>query len=240
MIIAILIVINIILIYIVYCGYKYYIAPPDYQPINYNDIQFKTGDIILSKAFHTYIPFGVNSDFTHVGLIIVINKIPYLLEMLMPFPYLTPLSHKLTENDGKLLFYKKLKTILNSEQLKLLEGYITKSESMLYRKFPYKSNTESFSNELVCTEFVFHALHEAKIVDKAKYDGTVLLNYIRDLEEYEPVKYLKFSPATRRYNPFGISKILISGINIEAYKEELLQMPMHNGIWRSKIQKCYM
>lgn len=50
-IISFLVVIIIFLVYFLKGFYDYWIKPPSIESISYNDIQFKTGDLLLFKNY---------------------------------------------------------------------------------------------------------------------------------------------------------------------------------------------
>jgi hypothetical protein len=222
----------------IYCVYYYYIRAPDFEKVDFNNITFKTGDLLLFKSYNSYIPLVTVIDYCHIGIIIVIDNVPFVLEMYNPCAYLTPLLHKLLENDGGIIFYKKLKKPLSFHQINKIDVFLRQSEQIKYREYMYESNTDSKDNEMVCTEYIYHLLCDAEIINKADYDGTFLLNYLGNLKTtYDDPKYIIFFSALRRYNIMKVLGKAVNGIDVQSKMNEILNMPLINGIWKKQYAK---
>lgn len=236
-----LIVIILMLLYVLYCMYYYYIRPPRFERIDYNNIVFKTGDLMLFKSFNSYIPLIKAVDYCHIGIIIVIDKIPFVLEMYNPCAYLTKLSDKLLENDGGIIYYKELKRPLSIDQIHKTEIFLKQSENIMYREYIQDCNVDSKDTTMVCTEFIYHLLKDIGIIDHKKYDGTFLLNYLGDLQDhyYQP-KYIVFFNTLRRYDVVKVLGKAINGIDVKSKMDEILNMPLINGIWKKQYSKYNM
>jgi hypothetical protein len=218
--------------------YYYYIRPPNFNRIDFNDIIFKTGDLILFKSFNSYIPLISVIDYCHIGIIIVIDHEPFVLEMYNPCAYMTPILHKLLENDGGIIYYKSLKAPLSEFQLQKINAFLQISSHITYREYMHENNTESKDYNMVCTEFIFHLLCDACIISRDKYDGSFLLNYLGNLNNiYDELKYIVFFNSLRRYSIDTVLSKAINGINVKAKTQEILNMPLINDIWKKQYIK---
>lgn len=220
-------IIIIIIFYILYCNYYFFMKPSEFERIEYNDIKPKTGDIILFKCYTSYLPLVKAVNFSHIGIIICIDNIPYVLEMYNPCPYITSLRDKLMEKDGNIVFYKELKKPMTVNQLKKVEQYLKESEKILYRDYMYQCNTEEKEKAMVCTEYIFHLLRDAGVINSNKYRGEFLLDYLSEMDDiYEKPKHIVFFHAVRRYTFSEIAEKMIFGLGVKTKLENILNMPL--------------
>lgn len=240
---AFLLVIVIILVYLLVGFYNYWLSPIEFDTILFNDIQFQTGDMLFFKNYKSLSVPLTHTIFSHVGIVIIINKIPFVLEMVTPFAYITPLKHKLMENDGIVYFYKKIMSPINDANLTKLYNFLEKSENLTYRTRPQNINYNMLEQTTVCSEFVYHCLINIGILDKSKYDNTQLLDFLSlltqasDSYQYDKVKKISFFIIDHQYKFTELIDIAINGIAVKEEKDKILNMPIYKGIWRREIQK---
>jgi hypothetical protein len=242
-IIAFLIVLILIMGYFLVGFYNYWLSPPDFPKISFNDIKFQTGDLIFFKNYKSlYVPL-THTIFSHVGLIININKIPLIVEMVNPFVYITPMHHKLLENDGNIMFYKKILTPVSNNVLQKIYNFLNVSENLTYRTRPQNINYKNIEDTMVCSEYIFHFLSEIGIIDKNIFDRSNLLDYMTKMtfpsseHQYDDVKLIHFFVGDHQYKFDEIVTMAIKGANINETKNKILNMPMYKGIWRREISK---
>ena len=79
-------IIGFIIVILVFISYAYYVClcHPDFKNIDMNNINFKTGDMILFHAFDNINPIVIGSYYGHVALVYVDpddpTKTPYTFE----------------------------------------------------------------------------------------------------------------------------------------------------------------
>ncbi len=128
-----LIILIIILIWKIYVLQYYDI---DAININFEDIKFKTGDIVLFKPYDNHYSLVFGSYFTHVGIIVVDNKVPMIFEANKNpiFPYIEEntngrgihyslLKNRIENYAGK-VYLKKINREFDSQRRELLFDFI--------------------------------------------------------------------------------------------------------------------
>lgn len=178
-------------------------------------------------------------------MIVVIGGVPFVFEMVAPFAYVTPLKHKLMENEGIIYNYKKLLTPLNKIELNKAYRFLERAENMTYRKWPNKMTTEKMDTSMVCSEFVFHFLKEIGVIDISEFNGENILDYLNEMtypsdnHEYDATKRITFFQVDATEYIKHIFEIGVNGMPIEEEKQKILNMPLYKGIWKREIFKIF-
>lgn len=208
MITVILSIVIVLLLIIIYHFYNFYIDPMEYPKVMYNNLVFATGDIILVREFNCVHSFLSGNKFSHVGIVIILGHVPYLLELSYPHVYLTLLSDRLSGADGSLFYIRKIINPIPETVLDDIPDILETSKSINYTndladyyistKFStIKSlNHTTETSEAVCGTFVIWMLTKLGVIrNLSVIPGSNSVTWLTDFHgtHYKPYR-IKFFP----------------------------------------------
>ena len=191
-----------LLLYYIQFDYREKIYPIVY----YHTIKdkLKTGDIILFKAYNSFNSISLFSYFTHIGIVVLYDNIPYIFEAAnttgMPLKtthnlrgiFVEKLEERINRYKGKIVL-KYLKHPLTTTQIDDLKQFIEFAKKhMYYQKWVKTSVVANFAGVKLCSldtncaELTFLSLIKTNLLPmKCYYKNT--LHYMRWIENLKKV-----------------------------------------------------
>jgi hypothetical protein len=177
--------------------YYIYLAHPDYQSFEYDELKhkFKTGDIILFHALDNINPIVIGTYYGHIGIVWVDpddqEKVPYIFEAFNPktMPFypkefssgiaLSSLEHRLNTYRGY-CFYKELKSSIDIHVQQNFKYFIEYAQINMYYNTSIFNNSiskllynENLHNGTNCGELVYLSLIKLNLLPMDYlYDNT--------------------------------------------------------------------
>ena len=215
-----------ILIILIICifWFWYMLAnPPNLLKVNYEKINFKTGDIILFHAFNNINPVFIGSYWGHIGIVFVNpdepNSKPLLFEAAQtssmkccpeynkPGIMITDLKTRLEKYPG-ITAVKILAKPINTELIRGMKEFMKYSKKNMF----YNDNViingikkkfgERLNNGTNCGEIVFLSLIKLGLIDPNEYNHNIAhhLLYMVHIKKLINNKY--HNPIEILFNPF--------------------------------------
>ena len=213
-----------------YCNYNF--IQPDIEYVRLDTLisenRFKTGDLILFRYNYTYFAPLVFSYYGHIGIVYVPdklensnlsditesesinkkNKIPYILEAIIPSEkvtnyynkngiYCSPLIERIRNYKGKCM-YKELYNHVNNDTNKEFSKFIKyclnnmEYESNIYYNSIKKGIMgEPINNKINCGELTFLCLIKLKLLNKNEYKKKIFhyLKWMCNIKYLENYNY---------------------------------------------------
>jgi len=202
-------VIILILIYICRNYWMFYSDQYSYEMIYYSNIEFHTGDILLMRDFQSTHNWFSGHKFSHCGAIVVVDGVPYVLEMEYSVMYFTKLEDRLKQNDGVVYYIKQLKEPLPpsvlakvpellqlAQQFKYPEDVCTNFIELFTQTVREKLTVAENRKELNCAVFVMWILYRLGILDADLIDSYTSIhinNWFLQLDKkYDEVRLIRF------------------------------------------------
>jgi len=188
--------------------YNNYIADPPFDVAFYPSTKYKTGDLIFFRALDSKHLVLTDTYFSHVGIVIMIGSVPYILELTPPNVKFSLLSERFSQYFSGLVFVKPLKYRLNSRQLSLVPGILQWASRISYPEKHMTSvmnyldncNTDVFwgakgIHDFECAKFVIYILRDLGLIYGNEIIGCNGVTYLAELDRvrgntYEGVNVL--------------------------------------------------
>lgn len=130
--------------------YNNYVAESSYDVEFYPQTRFKTGDLIFFRALDSRHLLWTDTFFSHVGVIVVYNSVPYIFEMTPPNVKFSPIRERLAQYFSGSAFVKPLNKPLPSHVIAKIPSLIAKYQALEYPSNGLKSVTNYVSN---CSDY---------------------------------------------------------------------------------------
>lgn len=189
-VIAILLII-IIVESIMVNNYMNYYKYPSSKQIDLKDIKFKTGDIIFFKNLASNHTRYSGTKYNHVGIIVVMDNEPYLLDLQPVGLCLVPILDHFSVNNGDVLYYKPLLYDLTKDQKNQLKQIITddinnikfaeNDKLAIIYGYMYK-NFNDF-DEMLCSHYIIKILNQLNVDTSKPILDTI--QHLVDLDCYD-------------------------------------------------------
>ncbi len=198
-----------IVLFIVFI-YWYHVRRIETDKIFLDECVFRTGDLILFRTTQNFNSLKMVNYFTHCGIVILIDDVPFLFEAngvehmnLLGHHnpkgiFLSPLRERIQKYKGY-CFLKPLETPVTQEQIGQLSDFIIHAiENFYYDKniatviLKNVIGLRKCSSNTNCAELCFLALLNMGLIDKSEYDKKRLhyLKFICELENLKNNRYL--------------------------------------------------
>jgi hypothetical protein len=210
--IVILALLLIITIWIIRNFIKYYVDPFEYESVRFDQLELKSGDLLFIRRFSSPHVFLSGEEFSHIAIVVILNCIPFVLELSYPGIYFMPLArHILGTGQAQTLYIRKIKS-----QIEITEKQVSNLLSQA-NKFKYidgigkyyfnlinKTNTDilvNFEKEKlgICGSFTMWALNELAILKCDEFNkkiGPNLISWLANHTNFEPLKRIDFISGT--------------------------------------------
>jgi hypothetical protein len=158
-----------------------------YKKILFSNLKkyIKSGDLLFFSSINSDVKTRswINNRFPHVGMIIMINNKPFIIEIIDKYlmkprqsefisgVILTPVFDRIVNYYGS-VYYSSLKTPLYKEQDNILQDYVknmsiykyNKISSIIYSLFTHSKKLDNYNR--FCTEFIAEILDKLNISSK--------------------------------------------------------------------------
>ncbi len=209
--IVILGIIIVLLLVVIYNFIIHYVDPMHYPKIMYKDLVPKTGDIIFIRSYNSVNSFITGNKLGHCGIIIVIGKTPYVLELSYPCPYLTSLEDRIKGGEGESYYIRQLINPLPNHVIKnVVPRVLEEAKRIRYTpefisyyvtsKFNTVDDVCSYTEkeaEAICSTFVIWFLNRLGVLDKhhTEVPGSSNVSWLVDfVGSHRPTHRIKFFP----------------------------------------------
>lgn len=228
--IFILVIILAFCIWIIRNFFKYYVDPLEYEPIMYEDLRLKTGDLLFVRRYSSPHVFVSGEIFSHIAIIIVLDGSPYVLELSYPYVYITPFERCLLGFGQSQLFYvrqiKKEIFFTNNQIETILKKArdITYTNQVVryYLNLTFKSNNEII-NQIdetklaVCNTFILWIMNQLGILSKEDLEnknGKNIMKWLSEHSGYGDIKKLSFFKKTLFFKPIDYYNIALDSLGL--------------------------
>jgi hypothetical protein len=111
---------------------NYYVDPYDYKTVLYSDLSLQTGDLMLERTYSSPQVWITGTKFSHVGVIVVINSVPYIIEGAYPGVWLTKFSERIQGANGSRFYVKQRTRQLSVDKLNYVTHVIERAKQFRY------------------------------------------------------------------------------------------------------------
>lgn len=111
---------------------KYYVDPYDYKTVLHKDLSLQTGDLMLERSYSSPQMWITGTKFSHAGVIVVINSVPYIIEMSYPGVYLTKFSDRIHGANCSRFYVKQRERPLSVDKLNYVAHVIERAKQFRY------------------------------------------------------------------------------------------------------------
>ena len=174
------------------------------QSICYNDIKWKTGDLMLFRGNDNIYPIFFGNTFSHVGIVYIDSyNVPRLLEACNTKKFVGVSNrtiHDVINTYNGTLYFKQLIYPIDSSYEQEFEHFANFScENFQYEKriiystlMNYLTNTPIQRN-LNCGELSFLSLIKLGLIDLSQYKNAIKLHYLKYITYITKVKDNEYS-----------------------------------------------
>ena len=211
LIIGVLIIALFAALWVIYNFLNYYVYPINYKPVRYDDLVMNTGDLLFVLQYSSPHNFMSGERFSHVGIIVVLDNIPHVLELVYPHVLCTEFKRRvLSLAEGQMFYIKSINHKIDIGD-SYLHQLITESKNINYTKriinYYFKTATTSGEQiitdihekkEGICSTFVLWVLNKFKLIDLNRVTTKKIITWLAD--EYNthhlPVRRIRFFDGT--------------------------------------------
>lgn len=178
--------------------YTNYVSPPKYKTKYYPTHLYKTGDLIFFRSLDSNHMYLSDSYFSHVGIVIINDDIPYILELTNPELKFSPLKERFCQYFNGTIYIKPIKYKISNLQKQLIPNIIKWSHTVKYPENKYKfiefilSNCGSQNNTYntqICTTFIIQVLNKLKILKGDEVIGCNSIEFLKKLKKVNNNEY---------------------------------------------------
>lgn len=186
-------VVIVILIYIIYQFRYHYMLPNKYPCTFYPAKLFKTGDLIFFKSLKSDHKILTGSYFSHIGMIIVMNGVPHVLELVPSNVKMIPLDERYRHYSEGQIAVKSLNKPLDQQRLAKIPAILDWAKTVVYSK---NANSvwinDCMSNiwdrhdpktDFTCDRFIAYVLYKFDLIDANMNLPCSLLNHFEHLSD---------------------------------------------------------
>lgn len=215
-------VLVILFIMIIWCTYWEYNEPHHDYHIEMTEHKWRDADIVFFKSYTNLLAPRIASHVTHVGIVILVDGIPYILEADKPTDdnprgiYFTRLKERILTYKGIVYIRRIEKKITTEQRDALCKFALFASDNLTYTLPTWKRGIKRIlhnhlTTETNCAELVYLAMFAMGIIDP-KVADQYILRYLNFL--------LEFTPITNSYSP--LCKVL--GYNYKDHHRDIHQV----------------
>ena len=196
---------------VIYNFLNYYVYPLKYRPIRYDDLKLRTGDLIFVLQYSSPHNFISGERFSHVGIIVVLDNIPHILELVYPQVLCTEFKRRLMSiAEGQMFYIKSIGLEIDVSDY-CLHQLIEESKNINYTKkiinYYFKIASTSGKQiitaidekkEGVCSTYVLWVLDKFKIIDLRDVKTQKIITWLaNDYNSHHlPVRRIRFFDGT--------------------------------------------
>jgi len=193
-------------IYVIYNFLNYYVYPLDYKAVRYDDLTLRTGDLLFVLQYSSPHNFVSGEQFSHVGIIVVVNNIPHVLELVYPYVSCTEFTRRVMSVAEGQTFY--IKSVM--ADVKMPPRLIEEAKNIKYsdKVISYALGTTLLSKEEInhyitnnktgiCSTFVLWVLDKFKLLDVDIKTPKIITWLANDYNKYHlPTRRIRFFDGT--------------------------------------------
>ncbi len=192
--IGVMIVLTIIVIWYVYWEVN---EPPHGYHVKMTEHKWRDADIVFFKSCNNDLAHRIASHVTHVGIVILVDGIPYILEADKPTDdnprgiYFTRLKERILTYKGSIYVRCIIEKITTEQRDALCKFALFASDNLVYTLPTWKSMIKKvlhnyLTTETNCAELVYLAMFAIGIIDP-KVADQYILRYLNFLLEFTPI-----------------------------------------------------